>query len=260
MSRDKVLPSKLTIMEVQSALDTGMFDTEESYHRMCSYVNEGDIPLYVNNNLFDIYAIDDMGEDNGLLTTIDGAVPQSFASSEYMIKALEYVKPPSIFDKEYDPEARVHRFKVEEVSNNGVRYYITEVGERTRGVLIDTNLIYGKRDEILNYREINLRMGTVRNGATNKVTQSKAFKSEPIQEQRIKQFTTVLAAKAETAIVTNDDYQKCYIVIGEPTKSETWKILQQVNPELFATGKDDFFKALKALKIINFKMGTGSNR
>jgi len=156
MSRDKVLPPKLSIKQIQSYLDMNIFSEYSPSHQLCDHVNEKDFELILRACEFDIYEQTDATMGNGTLQISTGSTPLTSITGDCLVATITHNEPPSIFD-----DTQIKPYSVTAIRNQGIEYHITEHGSLTVGAEFDESDLYGHRDHIIDYRKQDLYKDTL---------------------------------------------------------------------------------------------------
>jgi hypothetical protein len=183
--------------------------------------------------------------------------PINTTSDELIVKEISFEKyPMSLFDIGYS-EAKKNNFKeftVTKVSTcNSEEYNI--IDGTSLGVKIHFDDLYGKRDEIFEYKRKNLNSDLL---LEKTAPVSSKLKTQSKLDQRLNFFKLWLIGSSGGSIHNEDDLQKRYENMGSPTRGKIWLALQSADNKLFGSGKDDFLKAMA--NIISLKGGTGKHR
>jgi hypothetical protein len=175
---------------------------------------------------------------------IDSADVKEFWS-EHMLASFQLCKEP-------DSSLNI---MVNRVVHDGAAYHIYQCNLTvSEGVLIGYEKFYFDRDELIKHKD----------EYSAHFSQSQQEKSLPskkplgITDQRITAFKYWLVGSSGKSVHKDEDLQACYIDLNEPTKKKVWERLHLMDNKLFASGEDDFIKAVGS--IIKFTQGTGKNR
>lgn len=160
MSRDKVLPPRLTIRDIQEYLEMDCI-TGNPHQQLSDHIEANDFTLYLMHKELDIYGEDDVVLNNEIPILVKGAKPLEITES-VKVKNITY-KPASIFDSHYDKKTKDKPFRVERVIFQGAVFYVTPRGEKSIGVTLDENDFYSLRDEIIAYRKRDIYKDTLDN-------------------------------------------------------------------------------------------------
>ena len=137
--------------------------------------------------------------------------------------------------------------------HNGVGYYtLDEAGMYLESQSFSVNDLYLEK---VNLETVMAAVGS--NSANRKP--SSPLKKLPIQKKRETAFITWLCSTQTNTRRTEDRaiLQEYYKKFGSPTQKEVWGHLKRFDPELFKSGKDDFFRNLI---FVNFLLGTSKGR
>ena len=245
----KVLPEKVFMNAVIIAFDLTDLPTLQAFEMVLMHTNDSYLNLYCDNDIIGIEASEDIG---AIFDEYGHAIDFEIADS---VKTKTFSGPKIIENAHvYSDGSRVlisiHRF-----SQNNINYFVPDESGST---VIDVTFSY--QDFYLNGHELS---DYIENRSKKKISAETNKSSTPKEKKQSKQslreskFKTWLAVKANIPITGDSSYQECYKKIGEPTQKEVWKMLQGIDQELFALGKDDFFKFQG---VIDFKGGTGKGR
>ncbi|HIA08204.1 MAG TPA: hypothetical protein EYN73_03840 [Chromatiaceae bacterium] len=124
---------------------------------------------------------------------------------------------------------------------NTDRYYACDdEGYWLKPVNIHASEFYFERDE---FNKFKTDISHKHTGKPNK------------QSQREGIFRTWICTEAGISYAGKPSLQEAYKKIGRPTQPEVWRSLQKVNPILFKSGEQSFFRLLT---LISFAEGTGA--
>lgn len=160
MNRDKVLPPKLSIKDIQDHLDMRTFPLGNAEQQLCDHVNNKDFDLYVKNSSIDLYETKDIIFNNDGKSINAGSNPISI-KVDLIVTSIKHLKAPSLFDEDYDSHNHHNQFFVDKVKDQGIDYHITKQGSQSVGVAFSEDNFYSLRDDIINYRKDDIYKDTL---------------------------------------------------------------------------------------------------
>jgi len=160
MSRDKVLPPKLSIKLIQDYLDMKKYPLDAPYQQLCDHANGKDFDLYLKNSQIDFYESNDVEPVNGALTINAKAKPIKL-KGDLAVRKIKYENHLSLFNNNQEETIRSKPFFVEKIVDQGIEYYLTNTGSKSIGASFNENVFYSLRDEIINYRKNDIYKDTL---------------------------------------------------------------------------------------------------
>lgn len=242
------LPQKVCLLDATTALELTGIPLHTAIHTLLMYSREFKLPIHFNHEIHGHeedkpveIILDQQGEYIG--TRVNE--PAKYFSSQNKLTLLSAGEASNNTSNITIPVyAFIHQNK---------NYKSTDITQEwLKAKTIPFNNFYIDKSDLVDF---------IKSTSNSSISSNPPAKNEkiPILESRERALKNFLITKTNSSLNKNDEnqFQELYNKLGSPTRKTLWKELQLIEPSLFNSGIDDFFKNQKILK---FQIGTGKHR
>jgi hypothetical protein len=247
MNNTQILSPKVSIDEALVFLGMASMDKAMGIKALLRISEFDELPLFFDEKLrcvpTSVKYGDQYGDEGEYIETlkIDSEDVKEFWS-EHMLASFQLWKEP-------DSSLNI---MVNRIIHDGAAYHIYQCNLTvSEGVSIGHENFYFNREQLIKYKD---EYSAHFSGKAKELP----LKTAKRLDERIIAFKYWLVGNSGKSIHKDEDLQSCYENLNEPTKKGIWQRLHLMDNKLFASGEDDFIKAVGS--IIKFTKGTGKNR
>jgi hypothetical protein len=247
MNNTQILSPKVSIDEALVFWDMSGMTKASGIQAVLNISKIDGLPIYFDEHLF--------------------CVPSSVKYGDQYDEEGEFIESLLIHpedEREFLSEHILDSFQLNKTSENSFDLIVSRIihgecsynisqrdGTLSEGVSIEYENFYFNREQLIKYKD---EYSAHFSGKAKELP----LKTAKRLDERIIAFKYWLVGNSGKSIHKPEDLQSCYENLMEPTKKEIWQRLHLMNNKLFASGEDDFIKAVGS--IIKFTKGTGKDR